>query len=343
MTWGTACTYCGSYLHTRGNCPMNKGAKMQEAAKAIRAAHWRVISATIEAAGDAGATLGELTKAMGLCREGASLHLKRHISSGEVFKAGPRAWYRYFLTAEAAAAADIRLHAAAEKARRDQVEKDKERKRRVYHQAKGQDPITNRRRDLRADVLACIVAAGPAGVLQAEIVERVRVCVRVAQKQVALLRKSGDIVSPRVWQDCRHFSDKQAAEVWKAERKAENEARKAETLKRHYAKESQRYYAQKALRPPKPPKAPKAAKPPKQRMPKRVAPKLGKELVKPSRFVPLPPKPQGPVIIPANVKRTAAEIKPGRYDVTGPIVGGFSTMRPGQYLPSDSAVARAFA
>lgn len=44
-------------------------------------------------------------------------------------------------------------------------------------------------------------------------------------------------------------------------------------------------------------------------------------------------RPSGEVIIPPDVKRTIAPVRPGRFEPTGPIVGGFATMRPGQYLP----------
>ena len=44
-------------------------------------------------------------------------------------------------------------------------------------------------------------------------------------------------------------------------------------------------------------------------------------------------RPSGEVIVPPDVKRTIAPVRPGRFEPTGPIVGGFATMRPGQYLP----------
>ncbi len=44
-------------------------------------------------------------------------------------------------------------------------------------------------------------------------------------------------------------------------------------------------------------------------------------------------RPSGEVIVPGDVKRTIAPVHPGRFEATGPIAGGFATMRPGQYLP----------
>jgi len=44
-------------------------------------------------------------------------------------------------------------------------------------------------------------------------------------------------------------------------------------------------------------------------------------------------RPSGEVIVPANVKRTVKPAPAGRYEVTGPVIGGFATMRPGHYLP----------
>lgn len=44
-------------------------------------------------------------------------------------------------------------------------------------------------------------------------------------------------------------------------------------------------------------------------------------------------RPSGEVIVPANVKRTVAPTPPGRYEASGPVIGGFATLRPGHYLP----------
>lgn len=44
-------------------------------------------------------------------------------------------------------------------------------------------------------------------------------------------------------------------------------------------------------------------------------------------------RPSGEVIVPDNVKRTVVPVRPGRYEVSGPVVGGFATLRPGHYLP----------
>lgn len=44
-------------------------------------------------------------------------------------------------------------------------------------------------------------------------------------------------------------------------------------------------------------------------------------------------RPSGEVIVPANVKRTVAPSPPGRYEASGPVIGGFATLRPGHYLP----------
>lgn len=44
-------------------------------------------------------------------------------------------------------------------------------------------------------------------------------------------------------------------------------------------------------------------------------------------------RPRGDVIVPPDVKRTVAPVRPGRFEPTGPVLGGFATMRPGQYLP----------
>lgn len=44
-------------------------------------------------------------------------------------------------------------------------------------------------------------------------------------------------------------------------------------------------------------------------------------------------RPRGEIVIPPNVKRTVGPTPAGRYEVTGPVIGGFATMRPGHYLP----------
>lgn len=44
-------------------------------------------------------------------------------------------------------------------------------------------------------------------------------------------------------------------------------------------------------------------------------------------------RPKGEATVPAGVKRTVAPVRPGRFEVTGPVIGGFATMRPGQYRP----------
>ncbi len=44
-------------------------------------------------------------------------------------------------------------------------------------------------------------------------------------------------------------------------------------------------------------------------------------------------RPSGEVIVPPDVKRTVAPACAGRFEVSGPVIGGFATMRPGQYLP----------
>lgn len=43
-------------------------------------------------------------------------------------------------------------------------------------------------------------------------------------------------------------------------------------------------------------------------------------------------RPSGEVIVPVGVKRTVAPVRPGRFEASGPVIGGFATMRPGEYL-----------
>ncbi len=50
-------------------------------------------------------------------------------------------------------------------------------------------------------------------------------------------------------------------------------------------------------------------------------------------------RPSGEVVIPENVKRTVQVAPPGRFALSGLVVGGFATMKPGQYL-DDSGFSR---
>lgn len=50
-------------------------------------------------------------------------------------------------------------------------------------------------------------------------------------------------------------------------------------------------------------------------------------------------RPSGEVVIPENVKRTVQVAPPGRFAPSCPAVGGFATMKPGQYL-DDSGFSR---
>ena len=181
------------------------------------------------------------------------------------------------------------------------------------------------RRGTTAEALRLLQEAGEQGTTRIAIAEAIGCTIGEIEHSLCMLRKRGQVFGARYNNYVQQFARLEWAEAFLQRRSDDLSQAKAEQRRKwRESKQRQRIEAVKTAK-------------------QKPEPVPGKKLVKPSRFVPLPPKPVGPVIIPENVKRTFAPIKPGRYDVTGPVVGGWATMKPGQYLPSESVISRVYA
>ena len=189
------------------------------------------------------------------------------------------------------------------------------------------------RAGLTEQALAYIKAAGEKGATKAEIAKSLGLETAQLDHPFAMLQKRSLMFSVKLFGGVRRFATQEWAEAAEgldltAEQRKERKNKQAEESRR-------RSLARKGIT-----KAVKVQK---------SEPKPGKELVKPAKKDPHADYMRGPAFRPEpaqNIDSVKVERIPTSKhwtEVTGPIVGGFSNMRPGQYLPSDSAVARAMA
>lgn len=174
---------------------------------------------------------------------------------------------------------------------------------------------------VRNHLKAAIVAAGARGMTQGEMVtpdiDYWKVSVTVSHMVTA-----GEIIRVGPKMLSRYFASREhaaAAEIWMVAELAEHTARlKAIRSAKQIAVQRERRARERAAKPPKPEKV-----------------KPVKRIVLLSALKPSAkhqPATVAQIVVPANVKRTVHPTPPARFEVTGPVIGGFATAGIGRYL-----------
>lgn len=300
-----------------------------------------------------GAVLADLVRLTGFQKAILTTTIGQYLKAGYLFKAGPLMRQRYFVSQQARDAAIPAIEKAEDErtqAKERKTEAGKARAREVLQRLIAMQAERSVKRT--GDYHQAIVAAGAAGLSMPEVQQVMGVTRRAAQRPLGNLRSDGRIFFVMVGRNARYFATEAMATAGAVAMLAENKAiskaladvrrekklaremakRRAEGVKPRQVKQA-RVRAEPKERKVREPKPPKAAKTKRESLP-------GHLLVLPARNP--KPKKAGPVeiIIPENVKRTVCPSPPDRFAVSGPVVGGFATMRPGQYLPSDTWASR---
>lgn len=270
------------------------------------------IKAAVMLCGDAGTTSPELCASTGIHRSLLSVLLNHYCKRGFLHKVGPRLHQRYYATAEQAQAA-APLVAAQETARAEQAQQRREATRQAWKSPSERATAPN-----RDAVLSAINHAGPDGITRGDLSIATGLQVVLLGATLQRLIKQGQVVQAGRTQYLHFFPSQEAATAW--------EAREERRLKALYAQRSEadalREDARAAMRRKKARRLPPADL--------RCVPTLPAEPA-PVQVRKAKPEPR-PVVIPDNVKRTVATTRPGRYEVSGPVIGGFATLPFGQYL-----------
>lgn len=183
-------------------------------------------------------------------------------------------------------------------------------------------------------VLDLVIASGDTGITYTELMAASGLSDRYFQccKQELFRLRVLFIVKSQRW--TRYFSTDEQRLAFELPLRAEQKAaRKARDVAR-YAANAERLRLKRAENPEY--GKPKAKKPRKS----RAKPKQALVIPK-AKPVKADPFKTAQAVIPDGVKVTLCpSFSGGRYAVTGPVVGGFATMRPGQYLPADTWASR---
>lgn len=271
---------------------------------------WLSLHALVVAAGEKGATSKELVKALGVHHRTFENWVQRLTSEGMLFSGGFGTSTRRF-------------------AKREWADKHSDANPRGYS---------------RDEVLKIITAAGADGISTPEIAESLGCAMSQISHALTELRSAGKSFSAgknHTYRNFASFEDAEAYRVKRAEARLEHKRiHQPEYKRRSKAKlrpiaeaMRQQRAAEREAR-----KNDDAAwlERRKKRAEKRRE-KSGKEMlvkraeISTKRAEPKPARPEE-IIIPDNVKITKAETKPGRYEVTGPVIGGFATAGIGQYI-----------
>lgn len=326
------------------------------------------ILAAITAAGERGMSQPELREQLNIKPSLLTSVICQYKAAGYVHAVGPQMHRRYFTDAQLAEAAAGRVEqevaqraaAAAEqlRAQRREIERRQAERRRdgaelvrlrnrvaeLEHQLEhaqsnaGAQPADQagatggpaprhstaaRPSPMRDLVLGAVEGAGICGMTQRQLCEQLRVDRHRMSALLAQYKAAGHLYSAGPRMNSRYFTSAKLA--------AEAEPLIAQVLAKQArdaaeARREQRRLAQQQA--------------PRQR-PARPTARRGADLVAkqplarpaPVRVAEEQRRPQGEVIVPATVKRTVVPAPAGRFEATGPVIGGFATMRPGQYLP----------
>ena len=186
-------------------------------------------------------------------------------------------------------------------------------------------------------VLDLVIASGDTGITYPELMAASGLSDRYFQccKQELFRLRVLFLVKSQRW--TRYFATDEQRLAFELPLRAEQKAaRKARDVAR-YAANAERLRQKRAENPEYGKK--KAPKPRKSRAkPKPASLPAGFHRIKPVKADPFK---TAQAVIPENVKVTVCPPMPDRFAVSGPVVGGFATMRPGQYLPADTWATRA--
>lgn len=271
------------------------------------------IKGAVMLCGDAGTTSPELATSTGIHRSLLSVLLNHYCKSGFLHKVGPRGRQRFYATADQAQAA-APLLAAQEAARAEQAKQHRHELREAYRSPSERAHAPNRDAMLRA-----INTAGPDGITRADLAIATGLQMVLLGATLKRLINQGRVVQAGRTQHLHFFPTQAAATAW--------ETCEERRLKALYAQRSEsdalREEARAAMRRKKARRLP----PPDLRcVPTQPGELPPVQVHKPAKGEPRP------VVVPANVKRTVAPVRPGRYEVSGPVIGGFATLPFGQYL-----------
>ncbi len=188
-------------------------------------------------------------------------------------------------------------------------------------------------------VLDLVIAAGDTGITYPELMAASGLSDRYFQCCKQELFRLGVLFLVKSQRWTRYFSTDEQRLAFELPLRAEQKAaRKARDVAR-YAANAERLRLKRAENPEY--GKPKAKKPRKS----RAKPKADKPASLPAGFHRIKPVKADPfktaqAVIPDGVKVTVCPPMPDRFAVSGPVVGGFATMRPGQYLPADTWASR---
>lgn len=269
-----------------------------------RVSHWPLVIKVCEANRETGATLDQIRDGAQMIRRHSPTLVCQYIKRGYLFAYGAKTRRRYFLTEE-----DMRKAAplidAMEAARNAP---------KVKRVIPWEETAVGK-------VHAHLVAAGDAGLSFDDIKRLCNISNTVASVRLAELRRLGKCFMARGDYWFRNFATMEQAAAYKlihcAATKRNLEV-KERAQKREQAKQAARAKKAAELAAIK---AKKAA---------RVVEVKAKPAPVKTSAVRLDPNAQA--IIPAGLKPTLLPCQPGRFEVSGPVVGGFATMGVGRYL-----------
>ena len=262
--------------------------------KEIRIQRWPDIHAAMVALGGFG-TSRQIAERAGISQKNVTCYLGQYVSTGKVFRYGSG-----------------HLHKTYSLTPLDQ------------EQFGGFRKTQDRPAPGRERAYGLIKDAGADGIDKEALAAVCGVKPDAFDKHLCVLRRQGRVLSVKYLKTARHFANKEHAEAFTAVAAQLTEDARKEWQRNAIKRKRDARAAASAARPPKvrQPKAPK---------PRKREPRPGRELLAGGTRSVERPSPTGPVVIPENVKRTVCPSPPGRFDVVGPVIGGFATQGIGRY------------
>lgn len=291
-----------------------------------------------------GAVLADLIRITGFSKAILTTTVGQYVKRGYLFKAGPLMRQRYYVSQEA-------REAGAEHIAREEEARKLEKRRATQSGKERARQALLANLKLQADIAAdkveryhaAVVQAGSQGISTGELEVVFNVTRRATQRPMEKLRNASRVWFVVVGKTARYYSSEEFALAGSLAIAAENKALSDELYRIRQEKKYAKWRAITAAKP-------KAEKPPKEQKAKNVRESnLSKaRKPRPQKLVILPkakpvkadPFKTAQAVIPDNVKVTVFPPMPDRFAVAGPVVGGFATMRPGQYLPADTWASR---
>ena len=293
-----------------------------------------------------GAVLADLIRITGFPKAILTTTVGQYVKRGYLFKAGPLMRQRYYVS-------ECARDAGAEHIARDEEARKLEKLRAAQSGKERARQALLANIKLQADIAAdkveryhaAVVQAGSKGISSGELEVVFNVTRRATQRPMEKLRNAGRVWFVSVGRTLRYYSSEAFALAGSLAIEAENKARSDELYRIRQEKKDAKRRSITAAKPkaeklPKEPRAKKVRETAKAKPAKRES--LPGHMLVAKAAVRQPKKPTGPVevIVPADVKVTRCPPMPDRFAVSGPVVGGFATMRLGQYLPADTWASR---